>query len=380
MSLRNNTTLIPVIVNETALGEVNTSCRPHVLETTAERISFIFMYCFILLSSFFGNMFIVIIVYRHRDLRKTINCFIVNMALSDLLFLLIVILVNIVSLVTDSLQWRVSGILGSCFCKLFYFSSSMTFHVSVQSLVWIAIDRFVAVVFPLKLGLVSQKIRTTAIVSTWIIAGLFNSPSLIISDVVVHDNGDAFCNYTSDPIGNPNVSSPLVFAQLLLIFVAPLVVLTVLYTAIAIALKRQNRTLSDTAQNPQRYSERKRRQAIRLAVIIVALFYICVILSTLLYSVSYWSVFCVSPRLFFNLRFFAFSLSSMVNPTICLSFVESYRRGLRNILCACMKTPDNITAKREQVTPQGVKNLTGDNCGRVLKDTENYKDTFDTAL
>ena len=70
----------------------------------------------------------------------------------------------------------------------------------------------------------------------------------------------------------------------------------------------------------------------------------------------------------------------MVNPIICLSFVESYRRGLRNILRACMKTPDNMTVKREQVTLQGLKNLTGDNCERVLKDAENYKDTFDTAL
>ena len=38
--------------------------------------------------------------------------------------------------------------------------------------------------FPIKLSLISLKIRTRAIVSTWIFAGLFNSPSLIIADVV----------------------------------------------------------------------------------------------------------------------------------------------------------------------------------------------------
>ena len=279
MSLTNNTT-IPVITNETVLGQPNTSCSLHVPQTTAERISFIFMYCFILMGSFFGNTFIVIIVYKHRDLRKTINYFIVNMAVSDLLFPLIVIPVNIVSLVTDSWQWRVSGILGSCFCKLFYFSGSVTLHVSVQSLVWIAIDRFVAVVFPIKLGLISPKIRTTAIVCIWIFAGLFNSPTLIISDVVVHENRKAFCNLTGDSVSNPDFSAAFVYAQLFLIFIAPLVVISVLYTAIAFALKRQNRTLSDNAQTLQRHSERKRRQAIRLAAVIVALFYICVIPST----------------------------------------------------------------------------------------------------
>ena len=377
MSLRNTTTIF-VVTNETALGQPNTSCGPHVLSSTAEGISYIFMYCVILMGCFLGNIFIVIIVYKHQDLRKTSNYFIVNMAASDLLFPVIVIPVSMTQLVADLWQWRVSGILGSWFCKLFYFSSSVTIRVSVQSLVWIAIDRFVVVVFPIKLGLISPNIRTTAIVSDWIFAGFFNSPSLIISDVAVNDNKNAFCSFTGDSVYNSDVSAAFLFAQLFVFFIAPLVVITVLYTAIAIALKRQDGILSDTVQNLQRHSEKKRRQAIRIAVIM--LLYICVIPSTLLYFAPYWSSSCASRRLFFSLASFVYSLSSMVNPIIRLSFVESYRFGLQNILCPCTKASDNMAAKREQVTLQGVKNLPGENCGRVLKDTENYKDAFDTAL
>ena len=117
-----------------------------------------------------------------------------------------------------------------------------------------------------------------------------------------------------------------------------------------------------------------------MAVVIVTLFYICVIPSTLLYFASYWSFSCASQRLFSSLAGLAFSLSSTVNPIICLSFVESYRRGLRNILCPCTKTGNNTTAKREQVTQKEVKNLSGEICRRVLKNTENYKETLDTAL
>jgi len=329
------------------------------------------------MGSFFGNIFIIIIVYKHRDLRKTMNYFIVNMAVSDLLFPLIVIPVNIVGLVTDSWQLRVSGNLGSSFCKLFYFSSAVALHVSVQSLVWIAIDRFVAVVFPIKLGLISPKIRTTAIVSTWIFAGLFNSPLLIISDVVVHENKNTFCDYTGgDSVYNSDFSAAFLFAQFFMCFIAPLVVLTVLYTAIAIALKRQNKALNNIAQNRRK----KRRQAIRMAVIIIVLFYICVIPSTLSYFAAYRSLSCVSQKLLLTLASVVFCSSSMVNPIICLSFVESYRRGLRNVLCPCTKTPDTITAKREQGTLQGVKNLSGEKCRRVLKDTENYKETLNTTM
>ena len=377
MALRNNTTM-PVSANEFGLGQSNLPCGLYVPHSTAERISFIFLYCVNLMGSFFGNIFIVIIVYKHRDLRKTINYFIVNMAVSDLIFPLIVIPVNIFGLATESWHWRVSGILGSIFCKLFHFSSALTLHVSTQSLVWMAIDRFVAVVFPIKLGLISPKIRTTAIVSTWIFAALFNSPSLIIADVAVHDNKNAFCLNTGE---NPDVWGAISFAQLVLLFIAPSVVITVLYTAIAITLKRQNRALTDNAQNLQRHSEKKRRQAIRMAVIIVALFYICVIPSTvLLYFAPYWSLSCASQRLFFSLASFAFSLSSILNPIICLSFVESYRRRLQNILCPCTNMPDNMAVKRERVAQQEVENLSGGNSRRVLKDTENYKETLNTAL
>ena len=57
--------------------------------------------------------------------------------------------------------------------KNYVFTSSVSLFVSVQSLVWIATDRFVAVDFAIKLGLVSSKIRTIAIVSTWVLAGVF---------------------------------------------------------------------------------------------------------------------------------------------------------------------------------------------------------------
>ena len=308
MSLRNKTT-IPLIANRTATQQPNMPCGLHVPHSTAERISFIFLYCLNLLGSFLGNLFILIIVYKNRDLRKTINYFIVNMAVSDLLFLMIVIPVNIVELETESWQWRVREILGSIFCYLFHFSGAVTFHVSTQSLVWIAIDRFVAVVFPVKLGLISPRIRKTAIASTWIVAGLFNLPLLTISGVAVHENSKAYCSSTAHLVHNPDFSTTILLAQLCLLFLAPLVVITVLYAAIAIALKRQNGALNDTAQNLQRHSEKKRRQAIRMAVIIVVLFYIRVIPSTLLYFAPYWSLSCASQRVFLSLTSLAFSLS-----------------------------------------------------------------------
>ena len=148
MSLWNSTT-VPLISSKSAQDKMNFTCS--FADSSAERFSKLFSFCFILLGSLFGNIFIMIIVYKNRDLRKTINYFIVNMALSDLVYPLIVFPVKITELVTDSFHWRVSGIFGSICCKLFFFASLVSLHVSTQSLVWTAIDRFVAVVFPMKL-------------------------------------------------------------------------------------------------------------------------------------------------------------------------------------------------------------------------------------
>ena len=87
-------------------------------DSNAERISKLYAYCLILLGSFFGNILIIIIVYTRRELRKTMNYFIVNMAVSDLLFSLVAIPDQITKIVTDSQHWHVSGILGSIFASV----------------------------------------------------------------------------------------------------------------------------------------------------------------------------------------------------------------------------------------------------------------------
>ncbi len=355
MPSRNNTTTA-AILNETSPRQQNLSCI--LVDSTAEKISILCAYCFILLGSFIGNTFIIIIVYKHRELRKTINYFIVNMAVSDLLFPLIAMPHQIIGLVSDSWHWRVSGILGLIFCKLYFFFIEVSLLVSVQSLVWIAIDRFVAVVFPIKVGLISTKTRTIAIVSTWIIGSLFYFPSLITVRLVEHAN-ISYCEKVNIKSIFPSQEAGAGYnwIHLTFRFIAPLFLMTILYTVIAIALKRQSKALADAASNVHRHSLKKRRQAIQMAVVIVMLFYICVFPYALFRLIFLKPSFCDLQRPFYVVALFMWISSSTVNPIICLLFVESYRRGLRNILCACSRRRNNKVAKREQITLNRFTNL-----------------------
>ena len=50
------------------------------------KISLIVVYCMVLLVGLTGNALIITLVYKRKDLRKTINQLIANMALSDFVF------------------------------------------------------------------------------------------------------------------------------------------------------------------------------------------------------------------------------------------------------------------------------------------------------
>ena len=70
-------------MNTTVNGS-SCSFLPH--PATARRIGETFAYCLIFVVSLVGNSFIGITVYKTQTLRKPINYFIVNMAMSDLLY------------------------------------------------------------------------------------------------------------------------------------------------------------------------------------------------------------------------------------------------------------------------------------------------------
>ena len=139
-------------------------------------------YCVVFIVSLVGNTVIGIIVYKTQTMRKPINFFIVNMALSDLLVPIFVIPKSVQRLYTDS--WLIGGPLGKALCKLVIFLPNVSTVVSIQSLVLIAVDRFGAVVFPLRSPLISSKLCLFFILATWIVSIAVNSPYILVLKLV----------------------------------------------------------------------------------------------------------------------------------------------------------------------------------------------------
>ena len=221
-------------VNISMNGTQSSSCSSN---PTAEKIGKTFAYCLIFIVSLAGNTLIAIIVYKTKTMRKPINFFIVNMAISDLLFPIIVIPGVIQDLFTDS--WLIGGSLGQALCKLFYFFADLSGAVSVQSLVLIAVDRFGAVVFPLRSPLISSKLCPFFILATWIVAIAVNSPELFVNKLVEHPEG-LLCEYHwNEVFGESSSSENYVTSYVVVFMFIPLVLIAILYIIIYLKLKLQ---------------------------------------------------------------------------------------------------------------------------------------------
>ena len=151
---------------------------------TAEKVGKAFAYCLIIVVSLTGNSLIAIIIYKKKPMRRKINYFILNMALSmsDILISIFVLPMDFVELFVIS-----DGLLGQTLCNVVPFIKYLSCVVSIESLVLIAVDRFGAVVFPLRRPFISSKICPFLILATWIFGVIAFCPYLIAFKLVEHE-------------------------------------------------------------------------------------------------------------------------------------------------------------------------------------------------
>ena len=82
-----------------------------------------------------------------------------NMAMSDLLYPTFLFPVLLADVHVGS--WLIGGTLGQALCKLKVFPADCSVLVSIQSLVLIAVDRFGALVVPLRSPVVTRRVLRT---------------------------------------------------------------------------------------------------------------------------------------------------------------------------------------------------------------------------
>ena len=303
------------------------------LNPTAQKIGKTFAYCLIFVVSLVGNSLIAIIVYKTQTMRKPINYFITNMAMSDLLFPIFLFPRNLTYLYVDY-KWLISGPLGQALCKLVPFLADVSSLVSIQSLIFIAVDRFGAVVFPLRSPLISSKLSPFFILATWIVAMAVSSPDFFTFPIFEDADGNVYCRRVSNEAFGESLSAENFFLSLHVAFYyIPTALLIILYSIILIKLKTQ-KIPGEQSNNAEEQRAKRNRNVLKMAIAIIVGFLLCwipysIIDLLLLFESDRW--YC-DIRLYFEIAFFVAISNCAINPWFCFIFSGNYRQGLKRLL------------------------------------------------
>ena len=321
-------------MNTTANGSSSSSCSS-LINPEALKVGATVAYSSILVVSLVGNSLIVLIVYKTPTLRKPINMLIANMAMSDLLYPIFLFPVKLVDFQVGS--WLIGGTLGQTWCKIYAFLADISTLVSIQSLLLITLDRYAAVVVPLRSPLISRKVCRCLIVGTWVLAAAFHSPYLFTFNLV-EDQEEKRCMNQREVIFGETISFGIyLLSGFIFFFYIPFVVLVILYSKILIKLKGQVHP-GEKSASAEEQRTRRNRNVLKMTVAIVVAFFICWIPFSIHLVTSYFvpqnTLDCKFWVSYYVALFMAYT-NCAINPIICLTFSSNYRQALRRLVNCC---------------------------------------------
>lgn len=348
----NSSVLLYILNNESSVmngvPDNNTQdCLPH--STTGETVLKSLAYFIILILSLIGNGCILLVIYKNKNLRRNINFFVLNMAVSDLFNPLTIMPVHLVMIISGSPSWRVDDpwILGNILCKLCYFFPDVSLTVSIESLLLISVDRFIAVVFPLKARHLATKAHLICIGCTWIIAIAVHAPYFYTFRLFPYGNESYQCRVSWEPaFDHTETHKRYVTATFITFVLVPICILTIVYGTIAWKLKAESKKMQRESCNHQTKLSEQSRKIVRSSVAIITAFGLCMIpqLISMLTRVFVWNwqepPICAFRTVVPFIATFMLNAWSAVNPCFCFIFIKSYQVTLRRVLCSrCL--PEN---------------------------------------
>ena len=256
-------------VSEANMFENSTASGTASEMTQNEKKILIAFYSTVLLVALTGNIVIILVFFKYKPLRKSINYFVVAMAISDILTPLTIMPFKIAEkLSRESFLLHVPLVLGTFLCKLCYFLADASQIVSIESLILISVDRLIAVVFPLKKKLITKKIRVVCILISWIIAISVNVPYLFI----YQDSTKRYCMKDWGIL----TSQRYVTAMFITFFLIPACLLTVRYSIIGCTLTRRRTERKRMSKSKRSQDPGNNRRIITLSVATLATFLVCI--------------------------------------------------------------------------------------------------------
>lgn len=289
------------------------------------------------LISSIGNILVITSFITTQNLRTSTNYYIASMTVSDFLW----VATNWPIYLTS----RLGGVglqtaLSTFGCRLANYLTFVSYSVSIKSLVLTTVDRFIAIVFPMRATMITGRIRAIFLFLTWILPMGFLSPYLFFTRTAKTPDELYLC--PTDMSTEMNRAYTIV--GFVLLYCVPLTVIIILNSRIIKTLGSTDPAIQ--GHNHTNATRRKQNQRLtKLLTWINALFFISwtPYYVNLFVSLSHGSKSKIQEILFILCHFLLPLVSTAANPIILFTLSTNYRQALKNCLrftcrkyCLCL--------------------------------------------
>ncbi|XP_052863309.1 tachykinin-like peptides receptor 99D [Anopheles cruzii] len=294
----------------------------------------------IVITATVGNLIVVWIVLSHKRMRTVTNYFLGADAMVSTL--------NVTFNYTYMLylDWP----FGTMYCKISQFVAILSICASVFTLMAIAIDRYVAIMNPLKPRM-GRKATLCVAAGIWIVGTIISSPMLLF--FTTYNLNDHILCYAEWPDGASNHSAQeyaynIVF--MILTYFLPIGSMTYTYARVGLELWG-SKSIGECTQR-QLENIKSKRRVVKMMMIVVIIFAVCWLPFHFYFIItSYYPELTKKPyiqEVYLAIYWLAMS-NSMYNPIIYCWMNSRFRRGFQQFFRCCpfvRVMPDNPSSHR----------------------------------
>ena len=262
---------------------------------------------------------------------------ILNMAIADLIVTVIMMPVSLLLLHVGQ-RW-IGGTFGDISCKIVHFSCQVSILASISIVMVISIDRFFAVVYPMKARVFRQKIKTVTL-AAWLCSAAYAIPFLISSGIQERD-GIYNCSRRFPPLNNMTSFQIYYLITFVFFYCTPLLILMVLYTIMSRKLWKR-RIPGNVTEERQKTSEQEKRRVIIALISITVVFAVFWFPPHVMHYITVFRRTDVYPTVPMEIEWLLYWIghfNSCVNPCLYVLLSRGYRRYMLQILqrfrCIC---------------------------------------------
>ena len=235
------------------------------------KIAITVIYVILFLAAVLGNVLVIYVVLRRPGMKSPTNLLLVNMAIADLLFALFMFPLALTRYHVRGL-W-IGGSFGKFSCHAIFFMSHLPIAGSTTTLIFVALERFFAIMFPYMVIKIFRQVRIITVV-IWLSSTLLMMP-VGIAAYTTEKNGQTYCDRDWSVFGDPMKASRTFYdATFVVTYAAPLLFMAILYTVISHKLWRRHIPGRPTAHG-QHNSMLHKRRVVRMLITVVIVFALC---------------------------------------------------------------------------------------------------------